>query len=61
MASLRTGTDKADDQSCIINNFRPPLPLGDRSVSLYTGEAAHSSNSNDDAAEIKKEGNNINS
>ena len=39
MASLRTGTSKSECTSCIINNFRPPVPRGDRSVRLFTGEA----------------------
>merc|ERR1711860_330378 len=38
MASLRTGTCKADDHTCIINNFRPPVPLGTRNVFCYTGD-----------------------
>lgn len=39
MAGLRTGIAAKDDTSCIINNFRPPMPLNDRRVGLFTGES----------------------
>ena len=40
MAELRTGTDK-NCPSCIINNFRPPMEVGDRTVRLFTGESVN--------------------
>ena len=53
MASLRTGTNKECDPSCIINNFRPPLPVGERRVSLFTGEAAGAAAALSEAFELE--------
>ena len=50
MASLRIGSCQEKDPSCIVNNFRPPVPVGEnRAVSLFTGEA------NNEVEALKKE------
>ncbi|TRY80969.1 hypothetical protein TCAL_12516, partial [Tigriopus californicus] len=62
MAGLRSGTEKCEDITCIINNFRPPLPVGTkRSVKLYNGKSTNldrvnsvGANGYDDSAELKK-------
>jgi hypothetical protein len=45
MASLRCGTSASEDFTCIINNFRPPLPVGEsREVTVFTGEVENPNN-----------------
>ena len=60
MASLRTGPNEKECNSCIINNYRPPLPLGNRSVGLFTGETVPVREQNladQDISQLKLEGN----
>ena len=56
MASLRCGTSASEDFTCIINNFRPPMPVGEtREVTVFTGEV---DNPNKGSHGIKSEGSN---